>query len=100
MRVIIAVVIATLITTPAAAQYMPSSGYSTPPSAQKAKSKKTDATRSYAREYRYAPEYRGSPYSLNPEYDVYVNGQYVGSDPDPRVRATLASEWRGQGGNR
>ena len=95
MRVIIAaVVITTLITMPAVAQYGPSSGYSKPPSAQKAKSKKTEATRSYAREY------RGSPYSLNPAHDVYVNGEYVGSDPDPRVRATLAHEWRSQGGMR
>jgi len=94
MRVIIAAVITTLIMTPAAAQYGLSPGYSKPPSAQKAKSKKADATRSYAREY------RGAPYSSNPAYDVYVNGEYVGSDPDPRIRSTLANEWRGQGGMR
>ena len=28
----------------------------------------------------------GSPYSTNPAHDVYVNGIYVGSDPDPRIR--------------
>jgi hypothetical protein len=95
MRVIIAaVVITTLITMPAVAQYGPSSGYSKPPSALKAKSKKTEATRSYAREYRV------SPYSFNPAHDVYVNGNYVGSDPDPRVRATLKNEERSQGGMR
>ena len=94
MRVIIAAVITTLVMTPAAAQYGLSPGYSKPPSAQKAKSKKTEATRAYAREY------RRSPYSSNPEYDVYVNGEYVGSDPDPRIRATLAHEWRSQGGLR
>jgi hypothetical protein len=32
-----------------------------------------------------------SPYSSNPAYDVYVDGQYVGSDPDPRVRDMI---WR------
>jgi hypothetical protein len=64
------------------------------PSALKAKSKKTEATRSYAREYRV------SPYSFNPAHDVYVNGNYVGSDPDPRVRATLKNEERSQGGMR
>ncbi|HZS65316.1 MAG TPA: hypothetical protein VFA53_12590 [Xanthobacteraceae bacterium] len=38
----------------------------------------------------------GRPYSIyehRPEYDVYVNGQYVGSDPDPRVRYHLREEW-------
>ena len=35
----------------------------------------------------------GSPYSTNPAHDVYVNGQYVGSDPDPRIRATLRHEY-------
>ena len=33
-----------------------------------------------------------SPYSSNPEYDVYVNGEYVGSDPDPRIRSTIRRE--------
>lgn len=36
---------------------------------------------------------RSSP-SGNPEWDVYVRGEYVGSDPDPRIRATLAAEAR------
>ncbi len=34
-----------------------------------------------------------SPYSSNPAYDVYVNGNYVGSDPDPRIRWTLKKEY-------
>ena len=90
MRVILAVAIATsLITAPAAAQYVVSPGYSTP-SKKQVKSKRTKATSAYAQQY------RGSPYSSNPEYDVYVNGEYVGSDPDPRIRATLAQEWRSQ----
>lgn len=37
---------------------------------------------------------RASPYSTNPEYDVYFRGEYVGSDPDPRVRWTLRNEAR------
>jgi len=94
MRVIIAVVIATLITTPAAAQYSLAPGYSTPPSAPIATSKKVKAKAAYAQQY------RGSPHSSNPAFDVYVNGDYVGSDPDPRIRATLAHEWRSQGGMR
>ena len=28
-------------------------------------------------------------HSPNPAYDVYVGGQYVGSDPDPNIRAQL-----------
>jgi hypothetical protein len=35
----------------------------------------------------------GSPYSTNPAHDVYVNGNYVGSDPDPRIRWTLKKEY-------
>ena len=32
-------------------------------------------------------------YSTNPEHDVYdTRGQYVGSDPDPTVRAMLARD--------
>lgn len=30
--------------------------------------------------------------SLNPAHDVYVNGRYVGSDPDPRIRSQLARD--------
>jgi uncharacterized protein YdeI (BOF family) len=36
---------------------------------------------------------RRSPYSSNPDYDVYVNGVYVGSDPDPRIRWSLKREY-------
>jgi hypothetical protein len=94
MRVILAVVITTsLITAPAAAQYIVEPSYSTPP-AKNVKSKRSKATAAYARQY------GGSPYSTNPAYDVYVNGEYVGSDPDPRIRATLAHEWRTQWGDR
>jgi opacity protein-like surface antigen len=39
-------------------------------------------------------------YSGNPEYDVYVRGEYVGSDPDPRVRSTLRAEATRSYGNR
>jgi hypothetical protein len=31
----------------------------------------------------------------HPEWDVYVEGAYVGSDPDPRIRWTLEKEARG-----
>src|SRR4051794_25627179 len=41
-----------------------------------------------------------SPYSANPEYDVYVRGKYVGWGPAPRVRWTLRDEARRQYGSR
>jgi len=31
-------------------------------------------------------------YSSNPANDVFVNGKYVGSDPDPTIRSTLARD--------
>jgi hypothetical protein len=35
-----------------------------------------------------------SPYAYHhPSYDVYVNGEYAGSDPDPRIRRSLAREY-------
>jgi hypothetical protein len=32
------------------------------------------------------------PHSSNPEWDVYRNGRYVGSDPDPLVRLMLLKD--------
>ena len=29
-------------------------------------------------------------YSNNPAHDVFVNGKYVGSDPDPFIRSMLS----------
>jgi hypothetical protein len=34
-----------------------------------------------------------SPYVHYPSYDVYVNGQYAGSDPDPRIRESIRQEY-------
>ena len=34
-------------------------------------------------------------HSFNPAYDVYVNGQYAGSDPDPNIRAQLKMHYPG-----
>jgi hypothetical protein len=28
-------------------------------------------------------------HSTNPAYDVYKNGRYLGSDPDPNIRASM-----------
>jgi hypothetical protein len=110
MRVILAVAMTVAIATPAAAQYGSMYGGTYVPrdysNAQEYRGSPNHARgyRGYARAYRgsssYAQEYSGSPHSTNPEYDVYVNGEYVGSDPDPRIRASLAQEWRSQSGNR
>ena len=40
-----------------------------------------------------APQHR--QHSSNPAYDVYVGGQYVGSDPDPNIRAQLKMHFPG-----
>lgn len=34
-------------------------------------------------------------HSVNPNYDVYLNGQYVGSDPDPNIRLQLQRRPKG-----
>jgi len=31
-------------------------------------------------------------HSTNPDHDVHVNGRYVGSDPDPRIRGSLRQD--------
>jgi hypothetical protein len=33
--------------------------------------------------------------STDPAHDVYVRGQYVGSDPDSRIRNELIRDWGG-----
>jgi hypothetical protein len=34
----------------------------------------------------------GRAHSPNPAHDVYVNGKYSGSDPDPFIRGQLAND--------
>jgi hypothetical protein len=34
----------------------------------------------------------GRAHSNNPRFDVYVDGRYAGSDPDPIIRSRLASD--------
>jgi hypothetical protein len=45
---------------------------------------------------RPAPQFPGYPaYNVHHRsYDVYVDGNYAGSDPDPRVRYQLEQEYR------
>jgi hypothetical protein len=60
-------------------------------SAVKKKAQRVSATRDVARAF---------PYSSHPEHDVYVNGEYAGSDPDPRIRWTIWQEYKGRFGLR
>jgi hypothetical protein len=63
----------------------------TPVSAQSVKSKKQKMTGTWMTQEQKARATGYSP-SGNPQWDVYVRGEYVGSDPDPRVRDTLRRE--------
>jgi hypothetical protein len=63
----------------------------TPVSAQSVKPKKQTTTGAGMTQEQKARATGYSP-SGNPKWDVYVRGEYVGSDPDPRVRDTLRRE--------
>ena len=52
------------------------------------------ADRDYARAI---SPYGYAPHSAYPGFDVYVDGHYVGSDPDPRVRGMLRRDHASQG---
>ncbi|MEX0753046.1 MAG: hypothetical protein WD073_08995 [Xanthobacteraceae bacterium] len=57
-------------------------------------SSKGKVAQSVDRQYGQTPGQAAySIYVHKPEYDVYVNGQYAGSDPDPHVRRQLRREW-------
>jgi opacity protein-like surface antigen len=91
-KILAVAALAALIATPASAQSMKNSGsdagqksYAASDS-QKAKAKKKKVVTTYTQ-----PR-RAWAYSSNPEFDVYVRGEYVGSDPDPRIRASLRDE--------
>jgi len=92
MRVILATMLTVAIATPAAAQYYVA-GYDWPgrPIVTETQTITVQRLRRGAGAYAQVP--RMERHSLNPEYDVYVNGIYVGSDPDPRIRDTLRHEY-------
>jgi len=72
--------LAQTVNDPARSSGLRSNAASIPPNKQKLKKPHKQATVHVA-----------SP-SGNPGYDVYVRGEYVGSDPDPRIRATIRRE--------
>ena len=43
-------------------------------------------------QHAYAQAQQTQRHSPNPRFDVYYNGQYVGSDPDPMIRFQLQRE--------
>jgi hypothetical protein len=92
-KILAAAVLAALIAAPASAQSMnPGSSDAALRSyaaSDKKKAKTTKARRAVVMGY---GQLSRSPYSTNPENDVYVRGEYVGSDPDPRVRWTIREE--------
>jgi hypothetical protein len=87
-KILAATALAILIATPAFAQAKKADGI------KASKSYASSGMRAMNRAGPWAP-----PHSTNPAYDVYVNGEYVGSDPDPRVRWTLREEERGRWGD-
>jgi hypothetical protein len=81
-----------LIVSPAIAQQKGSgSGATAVQSSVSAPSKKAKQSKAIVGQ---TPLRSASPYSTNPEHDVYFRGEYVGSDPDPRIRWTLRDEAR------
>jgi hypothetical protein len=88
MRILACAAIAALIATPAGAQSPRENGTAFSSYAQgSSKAKTTKPKRSVRTTVTHL-----SPHSTNPEYDVYVRGEYVGSDPDPRIRWSLRRE--------
>ena len=53
--------------------------------AQKKHSRNANSQEAYAQ----AQQWQTQRHSTNPRFDVYQNGEYVGSDPDPMVRFEL-----------
>ena len=104
MRVLLASVLTAAIATPAAAQYYYSQptvwGYDwlgrpimTQTQVVTVKRVRPAAAYAYAPSaYAYAP-YPGMELRVSSGNDVYVNGVYAGSDPDPRIRETIRREF-------
>src|SRR5258705_9266448 len=96
MRIILATILTAAIATPAAAQYASPTGTTGDralrrPVVTETKIVTVRRIRPGASAYAQSPAMER--HSLNPETDVYVNGVYVGSDPDPRIRETLRREF-------
>jgi hypothetical protein len=82
---IVAVIGSPAITASAAA---PGKAHATKQTAKHAKHIRVPAAR-----YVRAPAHPYDPTVHHPSYDVYVNGVYAGSDPDPRIRLSIKREF-------
>lgn len=78
-KIFAAAALAALIATPATAQ------------STRLKQKQVSANAGWMTAEQKAKATGYSP-SGHPEWDVYVRGEYAGSDPDPRVRWSLRDE--------
>jgi putative salt-induced outer membrane protein YdiY len=96
---LMSVLLSTALTAPAFAEADDQSESDSAPSGQVKASVQRDNGRTFSENRRafsrgYTAQARGSFARSN---DVYVNGQYAGSDPDPRVRASIRNEAIGLG---
>jgi opacity protein-like surface antigen len=100
-KILAAAILAALIATPAFAQSIRAgsgdAALRSYAASETQKAKKKKAKRSVVVSYGQPSR---SAYSTNPEHDVYVRGEYVGSDPDPRIRWTLREEAKRNYGRR
>ena len=91
IKILTVTALATAVAVPASAQSIKADGSDPALRSYAQASSKSKARRSnrvVTTDERYL---RASP-SGNPEWDVYVRGEYVGSDPDPRIRWSLRRE--------
>lgn len=92
---IVAVALSALIASPILAASASSEGkaHATRQAAKHAKSAKHAKPMRAVRRAREQPPEAFSRFVHRPEYDVYVNGSYAGSDPDPLVRMQIKREY-------
>lgn len=99
MRAILTTILTIAVATPAAAQYLYPNNSANDRALRRPVTETHVVTvnryRSGAAAYAYAP-YAGAMGGPN---DVFVNGVYAGSDPDPRIRDTIRREFVSESGS-
>jgi hypothetical protein len=74
-----------------------SAAAATPAMGASSKQRGTRPAPSYIPPPAYGVRADGRAHSSNPAHDVYVNGKYAGSDPDPKIRSSIARDpWPGR----
>jgi len=63
-----------------------------PAVAKESRARTAKQARSYLPPPAYGVRTDGRAHSTNPRHDVYVDGRYAGSDPDPAIRSKLAAD--------